>query len=340
VADLAVARFERHLDLGWRRTSFSDITAATHEPRVGSEPEGGREWDEPETTPATGDGEGTELSEIPSLLADMPGGVEVGTFVHRVLEETDYAAADLEAELGDRVAEATARGGVDVGDPAMVVAGLRAALETPLGPLVGDLALRDLARADRLDELAFELPLLGGDTPAGRLTPGTIAGVLREHAPVGDPMRAYADRLSDPALRRAVRGYLAGAIDLVARVPAPDGGVRLAIMDFKTNWLAPPDEELTAWHHRPAALRAEMDRAHYGLQALLYAVALHRYLRWRTPGYDPDEHIAGVLYLFLRGMAGPDTPRVDGVPCGVWSWRPSGALVMALSDALDREVAA
>jgi exodeoxyribonuclease V beta subunit len=39
-------------------------------------------------------------------------------------------------------------------------------------------------------------------------------------------------------------------------------------------------------------------------------------------------------------MAGPDTPRVDGVPCGVWSWRPSGALVMALSDALDREVAA
>ena len=45
--------------------------------------------------------------------------------------------------------------------------------------------------------------------------------------------------------------------------------------------------------------------AHYPLQALLYAVALHRMLRWRQPGYDPDVHLGGVLYLFVRGMAGP-----------------------------------
>ena len=30
-----------------------------------------------------------------------------------------------------------------------------------------------------------------------------------------------------------------------------------------------------------------MIRAHYPLQALLYGVALHRFLRWRLPGYDP-----------------------------------------------------
>ena len=42
-----------------------------------------------------------------------------------------------------------------------------------------------------------------------------------------------------------------------------------------------------------------MSRAHYGLQALLYTVALHRYLRWRLPGYAPDRHLAGVLYLFV-----------------------------------------
>jgi exodeoxyribonuclease V beta subunit len=43
-----------------------------------------------------------------------------------------------------------------------------------------------------------------------------------------------------------------------------------------------------------------------------------------------------VLYLFLRGMTGPDTPTVGGVPCGVFSWRPPAALVVALSDVLDR----
>ena len=83
-----------------------------------------------------------------------------------------------------------------------------------------------------------------------------------------------------------------------------------------------------------------MLRRHYALQALLYTVALHRYLRWRLPGYDPDRNIAGVLYLFLRGMAGPDTPTVDRTPYGVFAWRPTGALVEALSDALDRGVAA
>ena len=77
-----------------------------------------------------------------------------------------------------------------------------------------------------------------------------------------------------------------------------------------------------------------MERSHYGLQALLYTVALHRYLRWRLPGHDPDRDLAGVAYLFLRGMAGGDAPA------GVFSWQPRGALVRALSDVLDRGAAA
>jgi exodeoxyribonuclease V beta subunit len=49
--------------------------------------------------------------------------------------------------------------------------------------------LRDVARADRLDELEFELPLAGGDDPTGRLTLAAIGDVLREHLPVGDSAR-------------------------------------------------------------------------------------------------------------------------------------------------------
>jgi exodeoxyribonuclease V beta subunit len=79
-----------------------------------------------------------------------------------------------------------------------------------------------------------------------------------------------------------------------------------------------------------------MQRGHYGLQALLYTVALHRYLRWRLAGYEAERHLGGVLYLFVRGMTGADTPVVDGTPCGVFRWRPPATLVEALSDALDR----
>ena len=77
-----------------------------------------------------------------------------------------------------------------------------------------------------------------------------------------------------------------------------------------------------------------MLRAHYPLQALLYSVALHRYLRWRLPGYEPERNLGGVLYLFVRGMTGPDTPVVDGQPCGVFAWRPPAELVTGLSDLL------
>ncbi len=330
-AELVAARFDRALDRRWRRTSFSDITSGAHEARVASEPEEAVLEDEPETPVRPAAAEtlaAANLHATPSLLAAMPAGTSVGTFVHRVLEATDFAAADLDAELTARVAEVQARRAVEIGETAAVIAGLRAAIETPL---VDGLRLRDLTRADRLDELDFEFPLVGGDEPQGRVALDAIAAVLRAHLEAGDPLAGYADRLADPALRSTVRGYVTGSIDLVARTRE-----RFTVVDYKTNWLAAAGEELTEWHHRPAALAAEMERGHYGLQALLYTVALHRYLRWRLPSYDPEQHLGGVLYLFVRGMVGPDTPVVDGTPCGVFAWRPPAALVTALSDGLDR----
>ena len=334
-AELEAARFDRRLDLSWRRTSYTDITADAYDALVASEPERPVLLDEPEAptpvlTPAP-----TELSlelSLQSPLGTMPVGVAFGTFVHTVLEAADFAAADLDSELASQVALAAARRSLDLGDPGVAVNGLRAAIETPLGAVVDGTRLRDVARSDRLGELEFELPLAGGDEPTGRLTLTAIAAALRQHLAPGDPMAEYAARLEDPALRSQVRGFLTGSIDLVIRLDGP----RFAIVDYKTNWLGPAGEPLTLGHYQPSALAAEMNRAQYGLQALLYTVALHRYLRWRMPGYEADRHLAGVLYLFLRGMAGADTPVVEGVPCGVFAWRPPGPLVDALSDVLDR----
>lgn len=74
--------------------------------------------------------------------------------------------------------------------------------------------------------------------------------------------------------------------------------------------------------------------AHYPLQALLYQVALHRYLRWRQHDYDPSAHLGGVLYLFLRGMCGPDVLDAAGIAPGVFSWQPPASLVVETSDLL------
>ena len=59
-------------------------------------------------------------------------------------------------------------------------------------------------------------------------------------------------------------------------------------------------------HTIHAGLAEAMSRSSYPLQALVYSVALHRFLRWRQPGYRFDEHFGGVLYLYLRGMCGAE----------------------------------
>jgi exodeoxyribonuclease V beta subunit len=80
-----------------------------------------------------------------------------------------------------------------------------------------------------------------------------------------------------------------------------------------------------------------MQRSHYALQALLYCVALHRYLTWRVAGYDPARELAGVHYLFLRGMVGGDARNGQGDegPTGVFSWQPPSELIIELSELLD-----
>jgi exodeoxyribonuclease V beta subunit len=252
-----------------------------------------------------------------------------------VLERTDFAAPDLESALQEAAAAEDSErfAGTPPGELAQA---LLPSLHTSLGPLAGGRRLVDIPQRDRLDELDFELPLAGGDHPTGEARVREIAALVRNHLAPGDPLAGYAEDLDVPLLAgRSLRGYLAGSIDAVLRVRRDDGAVRYLVVDYKTNWLG-RGEELTAHDYRPEALAQAMRHAHYPLQALLYCVALHRYLRWRQPGYDPEVHFGGVLYLFLRGMCGPETPVADGVPHGVFSWSPPTALITELSDLLHR----
>jgi exodeoxyribonuclease V beta subunit len=262
----------------------------------------------------------------------MAVGTAVGTLVHEALEAVDFTAPDLPSALGEALHAARARGGVELGcEVEVAAAGLALALQTPLGDDLGELALAGVARGDRLDELAFELPLAGGEHPRSPVELGDVARLLGERLPAEDPLAGYPARLADPALAARLSGYLTGSIDLVLRARG-----RFWVLDYKTNWLGGEGEPLSPHHYRPDALAAEMARSHYALQALLYSVALHRYLRWRLPGYAPEAHLGGVRYLFLRGMLGPDGPVLQGgARPGVFAWSPPVGLVAALSDLVE-----
>jgi exodeoxyribonuclease V beta subunit len=342
---LELAAWARGVDLSWRRLSYSALTAGEHESRLVSEPEATGIADEPDAGGAVLDGPDPGAPVCP--LGPLPGGAAFGTLVHEVLERVDPTAADLGEQLRRHSREQGA-GQILGGSPERLdalVEGLEAALATPMGPFADGLALRAVPPRDRLCELEFELPLAGGDHPVGNggagwaggrgeaATVPDIADLLRRHVTAQDPLAAYPDALLRLGADSAggvgrLRGYLTGSIDAVLRLGPPDSP-RYLVVDYKTNRLAPPEEELTTWHYRPQALIEAMIESHYPLQLMLYLVALHRFLRWRQVGYDPQRHLGGGLYLFLRGMVGPGTPQ------GVFGWRPPAQLVVELSALLD-----
>ncbi|GAA1394649.1 UvrD-helicase domain-containing protein [Luteococcus peritonei] len=334
-AGLVARSFTREVDTTWRRTSYSGLTHEVHGVRMASAeaPEQDEvELDDEAATPPAA----VPAGSLASALGPLPGGTQFGSLVHGVLETVDPTSASLEQDLASRVDHLLARLPVDGLDAEALVQGLAEVLRTPLGPLADDLRLCDIPVKDRLAELDFELPMGGPGGEAARLR--DIAAALQDGALTGgdDFAAAYGRHLAEsPVADKTLRGFLTGSIDAVLRIP-DGGGQRFLVVDYKTNRIPVAEgEELSALHYTPAAMGRAMVEAHYPLQALLYAVALHRFLGWRLPGYRPEQHLGATGYLFVRGMAGADTPTVDGMPCGVFTWHPSAALVAHVSRLLE-----
>jgi exodeoxyribonuclease V beta subunit len=266
------------------------------------------------------------------LLADFVAGASFGHLVHSLYEHSDFRISSPEL-LIPTVDAALAAYGM-TGEPSDVLA--RAIFETFRTPLrLGGLelpslsALAPVARVNEL-EFVFPLPALPLAAPAARqqelFAPASaqhdfsakrLASLLAS-AGQSKLERAYAERLRTLGFDR-VTGYVRGFMDLVAQ---HDG--KYYLIDYKSNHLGEHAED-----YAPARLAHVMIGHHYVLQALIYSVALHRYLKLRLPGYAYDEHFGGVYYLFVRGMS-PDHP----LGCGVHADRPTRAVVEAFDDLL------
>ncbi|MDF3283299.1 UvrD-helicase domain-containing protein [Gordonia sp. N1V] len=332
--ELSAAVFGGRIDSGWRRTSYSAIIAAAGHASFGSgdsdsgsepEPEAQSVDDEPveaveEALPIA---DADERAGTPSPMNGMPFGATFGTLVHETLEYVDTSAPDRRAHVRELCERSASRYGMPVDVDALTSA-LDKVLTTPLG--FGD--LWSVGPRDRLAELDFEMPLgppeVTGSDPAGAGAPlAAIAELMSDLLPSDDLLRPYVPILASLPAQR-LRGFLTGSIDSVLRIP--DG--RFVVVDYKTNRLRPG--ALMVEDFSAEAMAAEMIRSHYPLQALLYSVALHRYLRWRLPGYAAAAHLGPVQYHFVRGMAGPSTPA----GCGVFEWSVPAELITTLSDLL------
>ena len=321
----------RAVDATWVRTSYSGLTSDLHGAVTG--------WDETDATNDDGEPPAPGIGAL-SPMDGLPAGAAFGTIVHAVLEACDPAAPTLRDNLIAETTRLRERSTLPTLDAEHLADALVDVLNTPLGPLADGVTLAGLGAGRRLTELGFELPLGEGSSSPGRVA--DLANLFSdpELVPPDDALAGYGALLAtSPAATSRLHGFLTGSIDNIVELRGGgDAPPRVFLIDYKTNRLGPPDANPVAAYTR-AAMAAAMIEAHYPLQALLYAVALRRYLAWRRPGVAFDAQWAGVGYLFVRGMAGPSTPLSGGMPHGVFGWRPSVALIEA-ADAVLRGDAA
>ena len=250
----------------------------------------------------------------------FPRGPAAGEAIHQAFENVSFTdRSDWPRAIARALQLLRAMGVPDAPDAdgaalrtRMLQRMLEATLDTPL-PLGTEQPLRlsELPNTRRLVELEFHLP-------SNRLDAGTLNDMLAAHG-VAVPRLSFA----------TLRGFLKGFIDLVFEHEG-----RWFILDWKSNHLGD-----TPAHYGQAAMAAAMRDQGYHLQALLYLVALDRYLRHRLAGYDPGRHLGGAVYLFVRGVR-PQWRDANGAPTGVFFERPSAALLARLSALFDTSEAA
>lgn len=235
-------------------------------------------------------------------------GNRFGVVMHDVFERADFAAwhdwhpgQPAPAGQGEAIVEALQRGGYaqdELDDGVAMLTALVGNTLTVALPEGGRLAA--LPDQERRNEMEFHFAMQPTRVDA-------LLALLHRFGVVGERQAFGA--------RQRLEGLMTGLIDLIYHF---DG--RWYVLDYKSNRLPAYDAD---------ALARAMTHSEYELQALIYTVALHRWLRFRLGDeYDYARDFGGVRYLFCRGVDATLAPSP-----GVHAWRFDSALVESV-DAL------
>ncbi|MDO4710147.1 MAG: UvrD-helicase domain-containing protein [Pseudomonadota bacterium] len=241
--------------------------------------------------------------EHPQLLAlGQLRGTAIGNAIHAIFEHRRVGQAVTEQPLLLR--QSLQAQGLWAGERegALLAEKWGHRIDTVLAtPLAEDMpALGSLPASDLLAEMEFHFALAHTSLQA-----------------LGEACSAHGEPNLIPQDARQLRGLMTGKIDLVFR---HDG--RFHVLDYKGNFLG-----YRVADYQGAALVEAMNHSHYRFQALLYTVALDRYLHQRLAGYRRDKHLGDSWYLFVRALGlAPDA--------GIWRQRFDDALISAVQAAL------
>lgn len=268
---LHAKRLTRRVHSHWKVSSYSQLLHSSQHKQEAELATTFLKHDEPEHPQATDEAVMDGLLHAGAQW--FPKGAEAGVCLHSIFEHWDFN--DPQA-LDDLTRQYLNRHGFGLPDEPTLSAVCQWLVEVANTPVFApssdaqdgrDVRLCDVQRHERVDEMAFVLPI-------AQLTPQRLQPLLDGEA------RLHFDPLS---------GYLKGFMDLVCCI---DG--RYFVLDYKSNALERYDQD---------GLNQAMCDHHYDLQAGIYVLALDRLLTARLVDYDPKRHLGGAVYAFVRGMS-------------------------------------
>jgi exodeoxyribonuclease V beta subunit len=288
--NLQVGQLNRSVKRHWRLTSYSAISSQQQHLEM--------------ALPGMDEGHDPILFEVVANIEQEQNlspftferGAKAGSFLHGVLENVDFQHPE---QLSDGISQQGSWFGIDELWYPMLHSWLADVFAAPFSAKGqgADLYLSALSTQQVKVEMEFFMPLLQVKVEA-------FNQLINKHN------KQHARNYQFEQLNGMIKGF----IDLMFEFNG-----KFYVADYKSNHLG---DVLESYH--PAALDQAMTDHDYHLQAILYTLALHRWLGQKLPNYQYETHVGGAYYLFLRGMS------TEAPGSGIYHILPDKQLIMGL----------
>ena len=254
----------------------------------------------------------TEQSSLNSELAQNPfsfeRGANAGSFLHGVLENIDLQKPEQLAEV---ITQQSIWFGIGEEWHDCLENWLTDVLLTPFNVE---------AEAEQVPETNTQTPSIS----LSKLSAKQVKVEMEFHMPLHEVKVSDFNRIINQYSKQHKRDYqfeqlngmIKGFIDLMFEFEG-----KFYVADYKSNHLGDCYDN---YHY--SAMEQAMTGHDYHLQAILYTLALHRWLKYKLPNYDYHTHIGGAYYLFIRGMSQTEPGN------GVYFVLPEKPMIEALDD--------
>ena len=235
-------------------------------------------------------------SNKPNPLSKFPKGINPGICLHNIIEKFNFQS-DSDKTLEKIIKKELLYFNIDQSFTKNVLNSVKRIINTPLGNNIKNIKLCEIPESNIIKEFKYTLALSKQDKLLKSEDISKCFLIDSEYEFGKD----YAENINK--LDIYSKGLHTGCIDCIIPVGDSIEESKWWIIDWKSNFISANNiTDSYPYNYNYDTMKEEMYKHHYPLQAHLYLLALHRFLKWRLSNYSPEKSLGGYIYIFIRGL--------------------------------------